>query len=115
MKQYEVWWANLPQPVGRRPVLLLARDAAYAFLTGVLVVEVTTTIRHIPQELALGRREGLPKRCVANFDAIQTIQKAALQQRIGVLPKARVDELKRVMGFALGWPELVLPEIDRVP
>jgi hypothetical protein len=23
MKQFEVWWADLPEPAGRRPVLLL--------------------------------------------------------------------------------------------
>ena len=23
MKQYEVWWASLPQPIGRRPVVKL--------------------------------------------------------------------------------------------
>ena len=26
MKQYEIWWADLPKPAGRRPVLLLNRD-----------------------------------------------------------------------------------------
>ena len=28
-KQYELCWANLPVPAGRRPVLLLARGDAY--------------------------------------------------------------------------------------
>jgi len=30
MKRGEVWWANLPKPVGGRPVLLLSRNAAYS-------------------------------------------------------------------------------------
>jgi mRNA-degrading endonuclease toxin of MazEF toxin-antitoxin module len=29
MKRGEVWWANLAKPVGRRPVVLLSRNAAY--------------------------------------------------------------------------------------
>jgi mRNA interferase MazF len=29
MRRGEVWWANLPKPVGRRPVVLLSRNAAY--------------------------------------------------------------------------------------
>lgn len=29
MKRGEVWWAQLPSPVGRRPVVLLSRDTAY--------------------------------------------------------------------------------------
>jgi hypothetical protein len=32
MRQYEIRWANLPAPVGRRPVLLLSRTEAYGYL-----------------------------------------------------------------------------------
>ena len=39
MKQYEIWWATLPLPVGRRPVLLLSRNPAYSYLNKVLVAE----------------------------------------------------------------------------
>ncbi|MHB8878143.1 MAG: type II toxin-antitoxin system PemK/MazF family toxin [Myxococcaceae bacterium] len=110
MRQYEVWWANLPRPVGRRPVMLLSRDAAYGFLNSVLAVEITTTLRGIPQELSLGAREGLPRRCVANFDSLHAVQRTALLSRIGSLGGSRVREAKRALGYALGWPELVLPE-----
>lgn len=110
MKQYEVWWADLPLPVGRRPVLLLPRDAAFEFLTNIMVVEVTTTVRDIPQELRLTARGGLPRRCVANFDNLHTVPRAALQARIGCLARSRIAEVKRAVGYALGWPELTLPE-----
>ena len=50
LKQYEIRWANLPLPIGRRPVLLLTRTPAYAYLAKVIVAEVTTTVRGIPQE-----------------------------------------------------------------
>ena len=30
MMRGEVWWANLPPPIGRRPVLLLSRNRAYS-------------------------------------------------------------------------------------
>lgn len=109
MKQYEIRWASLPQPVGRRPVMLLSRDAAYEFLNNVLAVEVTTTVRGIPQELTLGAPEGLPRRCVANFDSLHAVHRAALKKRIGSLRGSRVAEAKRALGYALGWPELVLP------
>ncbi len=32
----------------------------------------STTTRGIPTEVALGKRDGLPKRCVANADSIAT-------------------------------------------
>jgi mRNA-degrading endonuclease toxin of MazEF toxin-antitoxin module len=59
MKQYEIWWADLPSPVGRRPVPLLTRSAAYAYLNKAIVAEITTTIRGIPQEVPVGEPEGL--------------------------------------------------------
>ena len=43
MKQYEIRWANLPAPIGRRPVLLLTRTAAGAYLNKIIVSEVTST------------------------------------------------------------------------
>ena len=58
----------MPEPIGRRPVLLLSRNPAYEYLTRVIVVEITPTIRSIPVEVGLGPAEGLPHRSVANFD-----------------------------------------------
>lgn len=56
VKQYEIWWAELPEPIGRRPVLVLTRDSAYQYLNRVLAMEVTSRVRGIPQEVALGAR-----------------------------------------------------------
>ena len=106
MKQYEIVWANLPEPIGRRPVLLLTRTAAYKYLNKVIVAEVTSTIRGIPQEVSLGRREGLPHPSVANLDNVHVVPKALLSDRIGELGGARNREVKRALGYALDWPEL---------
>lgn len=106
MRQYELWWANLPQPVGRRPVLLLTRTPAYAYLNKVIVAEVTTTIRGIPQEIAVGTREGLRQRSVVNLDNIHVVPVARLSERIGVLTPDRERDVKRALGYALDWPEL---------
>ncbi|MCH8087678.1 MAG: type II toxin-antitoxin system PemK/MazF family toxin, partial [Chloroflexi bacterium] len=40
MRRGEVWWADLPPPSGRRPVVLLSRDAAYTVRNLVLVTPV---------------------------------------------------------------------------
>jgi mRNA interferase MazF len=105
MKQYEIWWADLPPPVGRRPVLLLTRTAAYAYLNKVIVVEVTSTIRGIPQELPLGGAEGLAP-SVANFDNVHVVATRQLTVRAGAVAASREPELKRALGYALEWPEL---------
>ena len=106
MKQYEVRWANLPAPVGRRPVLLLSRTPAYAYLNKVIVGEVTSTARGIPQEVTLGRQEGLARPSVVNFDNIHVIAKTRLGDRLGSLAPGRVGDVKRALGYALDWPEL---------
>ena len=107
VKQYELWWASLPQPAGRRPVLLLSRDQAYSYLNKYLAVELTSTVRRIAVEVPLGREEGLPRRCVANCDNIRTVSRSALLERIGQLAPRRRSELKRAVGHALAWDELI--------
>jgi len=106
MRQFEIRWANLPKPIGRRPVLLLTRTPAYAYLNKAIVAEITTTIRGIPQEVALSKKEGLPTPSVVNLDNIHVVSKSLLGDRIGALPSSREREVKLALGYALDWPEL---------
>jgi mRNA interferase MazF len=107
LKQYEIWWAQLPAPAGRRPLLLLSRDDAYGFLNKFIAAEITTTIRRIPIEIPLDGAEGLPKNCAVNCDNLRTIPKQYLTKRISRLPVGRIAEVKRALGYALGWEELI--------
>ena len=106
MKQYEIRWANLPEPIGRRPVLLLTRTSGYAYLNKIVVAEVTSTIRRIPQEVSLAKPDGLSRASVANLDNVHVIPKALVGDRLGRLAAAREHEVKRALGYALDWPEL---------
>ena len=96
----------MPEPVGRRPVLLLTRSAAFDYLNNVIVVEVTGTIRGIPQEVRVGRKEGLFRSSVVNLDNIHVVSRRVLGERIGALAPGRQRELKRALGYALAWEEL---------
>jgi mRNA interferase MazF len=96
----------MPQPIGRRPVLLLSRTSAFAYLNKVIVAEVTSTVRGIPQEILVGKREGLARQSVINFDNVHVVAKALLGERIGSLTSSREREVKRALGYALDWPEL---------
>ena len=88
-------------------MLLLSREQAYSYLNKFLVVEITSTVRQIAQEVPLGRSEGLKAKCVANCDNIRTVPRSALTERIGRLSPARCAELKRALGHAFGWDELI--------
>ena len=107
VKQYEIWWADLPQPAGRQPVLLLSRDDAYGVLNKFVAAEITTRIRHIPIEVPLSETEGMPKPCVVNCDNLRTISKAHLVERISRISAQRIGEVKRAVGYALAWEELI--------
>jgi len=102
MRRGELWWAELPAPAGKRPVVLLSRNEAYAVRELITVAPVTTRIRQIPTEVPLGSEEGLPKRCVANLDTITTIPKGTLTERISALPAVKLSEVERALRFALG-------------
>jgi mRNA interferase MazF len=101
MKRGEVWWASLPAPIGKRPVVLLSRDEAYAVRNAVTVAEVTRTIRGIPVEVPLGREDGLPTRCVAYLDTIMTIRKELFTKRIALLRNEKMAEIQKAVKFAL--------------
>ena len=104
MRRGEVWWAELPAPLGRRPVVLLSRDEAYAIRNAITVAEVTTTMRGIPVEVVLGPEDGLPKRCVANLDTIVTIRKELLAERITILRNDKIEQINIAIKFALSLP-----------
>ena len=88
-------------------MLLLSRDDAYAYLNKFIVAEVTTTIRGIPVEVPLGPREGMKKPCAANCDNLRTVARTALNARICRLGAGRIAEVKRAVGYAFGWDELI--------
>ena len=101
MRRGEVWWAELPQPVGKRPVLLLSRDAAYSVRTSVMVAIITRTIRNIPVEVLLGQEDGMPMKCVVNLDDILTIPKSRLTERITTLSPEKMIAVAKAIVFAL--------------
>jgi mRNA interferase MazF len=95
-------WAKLYLPAGRRPVVLVSRDAAYAIRTSITVAEVSTVIRGISSEVALARRDGMPRACVINTDNLVTIPKTMLESRITSLGSVKVEALDAALGYALG-------------
>ena len=101
MHRGEVWWADLPVPAGRRPVLLLSREAAYKVRLSITIAAITRTIRSIPVEVLLDEEDGLPEKCAVNLDEIITIPKSLLVERITVLSRGKMDAVVRSIAFTL--------------
>ena len=102
MKRGEIWWAELAAPAGRRPVLLLSRNEAYAVRALVIVAPLTTRIRGIPSEVPLGPEDGLPKTGVVNLDTITTIAKASLREQLTSLCAEKLRAVDAALHFSLG-------------
>ena len=101
MKRGEVWWVDLPAPAGRRPAVLLSRDAAYRVRAAITVVPITRTVRNIPVEVVLDRSDGMPARCVVNLDDITTLPKVLIKQRITDLSTEKIRQVDEAIRFAL--------------
>lgn len=101
MQRGEVWWVNFPEPIGKRPALLLSRDQVYSTRTSVTVASITSTIRHIPVEVLLGVEDGMSRDCVANLDEIHTIANTRIIEKISTLSEEKMQAVKQAVIYAL--------------
>lgn len=91
----------MPPPAGRRPAVLLSRDAAYRVRAAVTVAPITRTIRNIPVEVLLDQSDGMPTRCVVNLDDITTVPKSLIKQRVTTLSPEKIQKIDEAIRFAL--------------
>lgn len=97
----EVWWCELPE-VGRRPVVVLSRDAAIPRLRRTLVGPCTTQIRGLATEVVLEpRSDPIPKLSAVNLDSVESVSTATLTQRIGLLSDQRMRQVCQALADAV--------------
>ena len=103
MRRGAVWWADLRDPWGQRPVVLVARDEVYATLTWIMAAPTTTRLRTAPSTVLLDPdQDPVPRPCVVQLDHVQSIRRDWLIERIGDLSVSRMTEIDRALHFALG-------------
>jgi mRNA interferase MazF len=93
---------RFPKPDKARPVLVLTRPAALGYLSGVTVAPITSTIRGVPSEVALGPDDGMKQPCAANLHNVVTVSRDALGRRVARLEAPRMREVCAALAFALG-------------
>jgi mRNA interferase MazF len=97
----ELWWCE-PGEIGRRPVVVLSRDAAIPRLRRALVAPCTTTIRSLPSEVVLEPGEDpIPRRSAVNLDSVESVSVAVLVERLGRLADARMREVCSALAVAV--------------
>jgi mRNA interferase MazF len=97
----EVWWCELPK-IGRRPVVVLSRDAAIPRLRRALVAPCTTTIRGLASEVVLEPDgDPVPRRSSINLDSVESVSVAVLVERLGRLSDDRMREVCAALDVAV--------------
>ena len=89
-------------PDKQRPVVVLTRDSILDRLARVTVAPVTSTIRGVASEVALGPEDGLRQACAVNLHNIVTVPRQGLGRRVAQLDEGRLDQICSAIAFALG-------------
>jgi mRNA interferase MazF len=97
----EVWWCELPE-IGRRPVVVLSRDAVIPRHRRALVAPCTTTIRGLVSEVVLEPSEDpVPRDCAVNLDSVESVSIGVLVERLGRLADGRMREVCAALAVAV--------------
>ena len=111
ISQGEIWWADLPAPVGsspgfRRPVVVVQGDALNrSRLATAVCVPLTSNLRwaDAPGNVLLAARTtGLPQDSVANVSQVIALDRSLLDERAGKLPRAKLELLLSGLDVVLG-------------
>ncbi|MBI5195476.1 MAG: type II toxin-antitoxin system PemK/MazF family toxin [Nitrospirae bacterium] len=101
MKRGEVRWYKFKHPDKKRPVVILTRNSILEYLGEVTIAPITSTIRDIPSEVFLSRRDGMHNDCAVNCDHIQTVLKTNIGALISTLSQKKLGEISNAISFAL--------------
>lgn len=89
---HPIWLARLDKT---RPVLVLTREEVRAVRRLVTVAPITSTVRGLRSEIAVGQRNGLDHDSVVNLDSIATVPRELLVRPLGALLEQQEYDLTR--------------------
>ena len=89
-------------PDKQRPVVVLTRSSAIAYLSTVTVAPVTSAIRGVPSEVVLNEEDGMKAPCAVNLHHAITISQDRLGKRVAQLSSLRMNEICAALRFSLG-------------
>jgi len=96
----DIWFAEVPGDK-RRPVLVMTRDPMGRLLRSVICAPVTSVVRGLTTEVALGPESGLAQDSVANFDNTLLLDRARLIRRLGRAPAAAMEAACEALAAAV--------------
>ena len=81
---------------------MLTRSSAIGYLSRVTVAPITSTIRGVPSEVALGPEDGMKQSCAVNLHNVMTVRQANLGRFVAELDSRRMREVCAALAFAVG-------------
>jgi mRNA interferase MazF len=89
-------------PDKERPVVVLTRESAVAYLSTVTVAPITSMIRGVPSEVVLDESDGMKNPCAVNLHNIVTVSQQRLGKRVARLSSVRLAEICTAARFSIG-------------
>jgi mRNA interferase MazF len=89
-------------PDKQRPVVVLTRTSAIAYLSSVTVAPITSSIRGVPSEVVLNEEDGMKAPCAVNLHHAVTVSQDRLGKRVAQLSSVRMKEICAALRFSLG-------------
>jgi len=93
---------NFAPPDKKRPVVVLTRSSAIAYLSTVTVAPITSAIRGVPSEVVFSEEDGMKASCAVNLHNAVTVSQDRLGARVGHLSSIRMNEICAALHFSLG-------------
>lgn len=90
------------RPDKERPVLVLTRESALAYLSTATVAPITSTIRNVPSEVRLDVEDGVKGPCAVNLHNAVTVAQERLGKRVAQLSARRMHQVCAALRFSLG-------------
>jgi mRNA interferase MazF len=113
IRKGSIYWVDFSpgkgsEPIGRRPGLVIQSDLLNdSNLNTVIMLAITSTMKfgELPGNVVLKKGEAnVPKKCVINVTQIKSVDKKSIKEKIGTLPKKRIDEVHEGLKLVMNLP-----------
>ncbi len=113
IRKGSIYWVDFSpgkgsEPIGRRPGLVVQNDILNdSNLNTVIMLAITSTMKfgELPGNVVLKKGEAnVPKKCVINVTQIKSVDKKSIKEKIGTLPKKRIDEVHEGLKLVMNLP-----------
>ena len=113
IRKGSIYWVDFSpgkgsEPLGRRPGLVVQNDLLNdSNLNTVIMLAITSTMKfgELPGNVVLKKGDAnVPKKCVINVTQIKSVDKKSIKEKIGTLPKKRIDEVHEGLKLVMTLP-----------